>query len=199
MKETEVRGELLAEAFTNLVERLKKSQDYKYEFNKRITFCYGDYSNQKLDMRVRITNGKPVIMQKVGNWQDLTRIEMETDIIRDLENVFKTYKIISNIYLTISNSFETIIQHENHLFSNEKFELKLTKQFGKSDYYIFELESKQDGVNLKDECNVLGLAVQDKFEGEEDRKKRNSLVNLDPKELSDDVIKDLISKYLNNL
>lgn len=197
MNETEVRGELTSENFAKLIDKLKESASYKYEFNNRITFCYGDYSNQKLDMRVRITNGQPVIMQKVGNWQDLTRVEIETDIIKDTEHVFKTYKIISNIYASIPQSFETIIQHENHLFTNEKFELKLTKQFGKSNYYIFELEAKSNVVNLQEECKALELTIQDKFESEEDRKKRNTLVNLNPKELTEEEIKNLISTYLN--
>jgi hypothetical protein len=197
MKETEVRGELTAKNFLELVSQLKNSPEYEYEFNKRITFCYGDYSNQNLDMRVRITNGKPVIMQKVGNWQDLTREEIEVDLVSDSDHVFKTYRIISNIYLTVPTSFETIIQHENHLFTTSKFELKLTRQFGKSDYYIFELEAKTEDVDLESECNKLGLNILNEFESEDDRKKRNENVNLNPKDLSEDELKDLISDYLS--
>lgn len=195
MTETEVRGELTKQEFENKLEELM-TKFPNYSFNKRLTFCFGSFENKEIDLRLRITDKIPVIMQKLGNWSDLQREEIEIQLPKNEEDFFKTYKIFKNIYDTIPNSFITVIQHENHIFESEELEIKLTRQFGKSDYFVFEIEAKKPDIDLTLECKKFDLPIMETFESEEDRKKRNEEVNLDPNKLSNSQLQELIKKYM---
>lgn len=110
MTETEVRGELTKQEFENKLEELM-TKFPNYSFNKRLTFCFGSFENKEIDLRLRITNKKPVIMQKIGNWSNLQREEIEIELLPNADEFYKTYTIFKNIYKSIPNSFTTIIQH----------------------------------------------------------------------------------------
>lgn len=196
MIEKEVRGIMNTDEFRTKLTSFNNLSDYAKSYNRRLTFCFGDFNNTELDLRLRITNGEAVLIQKVGTWTNLQREEVEVKV-NSFDDFYKLLRIFKNIYETIPNSFATIIQHENYLFEDGDTEIKLTKQFGKNDYYVFEVEAKNSKVNLDRKCKELQLVVTDNFESEEDRKRRNESVNLSFNELAEDKIAKLIQEYLN--
>lgn len=71
--EVEMRGRLSAETYKNFLKVLKNDGTYK-ETKKRILLDYSTFLPEEgvrertRDIRLRVTNGKPEIITKIGNW-----------------------------------------------------------------------------------------------------------------------------------
>jgi len=106
---------------------------------KRLAIQCTDTSRDDLDTRIRITDGKVQLMQKVGKWKSKTRKEIEVDMLGDPEMILKTFKVLRNTMR--GNKVRTsVIQTDSLVFENKDFEIKITHQFGKSDKYNAEIE-----------------------------------------------------------
>lgn len=70
--EIEIRGPLLKEKFEDLVKFFESNGKKKSEKNRVLidysTFLEGGVENRKKDIRLRVTNGIPEIIVKVGEW-----------------------------------------------------------------------------------------------------------------------------------
>ncbi len=71
--EIEVRGPLTENEYTNLAKKLKRDGQY-IETKKRILIDYSTFlpgeemENRSKDIRLRVTNGQPEIVVKLGSW-----------------------------------------------------------------------------------------------------------------------------------
>ena len=178
-------------------EKLKQfSQKFgPYNTNRRLSIQITDYNRQDLDTRIRITNGQTKIMQKIGDWTSDTRQELEVDFVNNAEEILKLYKLTLNL-LNSQNVETLIIQMNNYIFENDKFELKLTHQKGKQDKYNYEIEVFDHNDDPYEIANKLGLKLDLPENTIEYWKKWNKEVNINIKDLSEDEFLAVVSDYL---
>lgn len=78
---------------------------FKNEFGepkvqKRLSLQSDDYGQSDIDTRIRITNGKAELMQKIGDWKNITkgksRTEVSIPLPSDSDVVAGLYRIIRN-------------------------------------------------------------------------------------------------------
>ena len=140
MKEEESWGVLTKEQFKSFLDKFTKKYG-KPTHSRRLSFSFWDHSRNEIDTRIRVTDGKPEVMQKVGGIGDQkvrVRTERRMTISANSENLFNTYKIFRVLIPGDDSCY--IYQHHNYIFKQPEFELKLTHQLGKIDKYNFEVE-----------------------------------------------------------
>lgn len=196
--EKEVRGYIDQVEFVALVNRFK-TQFENYKFTKRLSITLADYDKLDVETKIRITNGKTEVTQKLGDFTAVNReeitIHMNNPEASDILNLYKSYK---NFLKDAENPMLTLIQHENHIFENDKFEVKLFRQFGNSEFYAFEVESLIDmeDEELEKYCDENNLKVDPNYNDYESVQKRNTEVNIDLVPLEDSKFLDIIEQYL---
>ena len=52
----------------------------KPKLRKRVSLQSDNYDQENIDTRIRITNGKVELMQKIGDWKNITKGESRTEI-----------------------------------------------------------------------------------------------------------------------
>lgn len=162
---------------------------------KRLALQCTDYRWADIDSRIRITNGKAEIMQKVGDWKKVDRTELSVAIQSDSLVIFDMYKVFRNM-MRDDQVLTPIIQLENRLFETNDFEVKLTFQFGKTDAYNCEVEVFDNNLEPLDIMEKLSIPVHLPEHTQDFWKKWNEKVNLDANKLSDTELLEIISKYL---
>lgn len=196
MREKESWGLLTKSEFFEFLSKFKKKFGKSKKY-KRLGISFWDPStNKHLDTRIRITNGKPQIMQKIGKWENRSELDFKEiliDLDKNPEQVFRAYLILSNIIGKRKNC--RFIQHENYIFNTTDFEIKLGKQFGKSVKYIFEIEAKNNKVNLESKLKELNLSRHVLKTDVEFWDSWNKEVNLTGEELNEKQILKLIESY----
>lgn len=165
------------------------------KITKRVAIQATDYNRQDLDTRVRITNGKAEIMQKKGGWGDETRVEISTPLDSNPDVIYHAYRTIRNL-LPGDNVETSIIQTENTLFQNDKYEIKLTHQSGKTDVYNYEIEVFDHSLNPTDIVKEMNIPIDSPESTPEFWKEWNSKVNLMADLLTEEEMIELIKKYL---
>lgn len=153
--------------------------------------------SKRVSTRIRITNGKPQIIHKIGDWENSKEWkfkELSINLPQDTKAVFNTFLVLRNITSEDTEIF--IIQHELYLFKNKSVEIKLAKQFGKSKKYIFEVELKKEGQNLEKLVKKLGLAEYMRTTDVAFWDKWNKEVNINVRKITDLKIKNIINSYL---
>jgi hypothetical protein len=193
-KENEVWGVMTKEEF----ERKLKEFTLKFgepKLSRRMAIQVLDLDNTSLWTRIRITDGKVELMQKVGKWDIGRQEEISLKLEPDAENIHNLYKILRNL-LQKGRIEAIIIQHENYIFNLPDVEIKLSRQFGKSDKFSFEIQAKTDKVNLIKIANELSLKPYVSNKGEEFWTKWNKEVNLDALKMTEKEIKNIIKRYL---
>lgn len=199
MKEAEITADLTEVNFKKYINHFTKTLG-KPNLKRRISFMVLE-RGKPLDNRIKITNGEAMIVQKIKSKGDVPGLrvndEIEINIPNDLENVKKSIKLLENFY----NIFETealklIVQHENYLWETSEFELKLSRQFGKGDLYLYEIESF--GNKTPEELEKE-LELKPDFEAfsEERQKLRREGIDIPFNEILDTEIDKLILKYLS--
>lgn len=199
MKESEITADLTESNFKKYIQHFTKTLGAP-SLKRRISFMILE-RGAPLDNRIKITNGVAMIVQKIKSKSDVPGLrindEIEIDIPNDLENVKKSIKLLENFY----NIFETqalklIVQHENYLWENDEFELKLSRQFGKNDLYLYEIESFGDKTpeQLEKELNLK--PDFDAF-SEERQVLRRGQIDIPFDEISEEETDELIRKYLD--
>jgi hypothetical protein len=193
MLETEVLGQLTIaqfDSFRSLFDAKLRTPKHM----RRLALQMSDFANRTLDTRIRITNGRAEIMQKVGDWDAKTRQEISISLPSDPAVIFSHWQVLDHI-LVASTVQKNIIQMESYVYNTPAYEVKLIHQSGREDAYSFEVESLDDSCDLTAVCQDLGLepnlmakdaAYWDAF---------NQRVNMRARDLTDTEIRAIIAKY----
>jgi hypothetical protein len=166
---------------------------------KRLSLQSDDYGQTDIDTRIRITNGKAELMQKVGDWKNITKGKSRTEISIPLSSdagvVAGLYRIIRN--LMMGPRIENIVmQFESFIWESGGIEIKLTHQFGKSDAYNCEFEVFDSSHKPEELMNRLNVPINLPTQTEDFWRKWNEKVNLNADKLSDGELLKIIREYL---
>jgi len=194
-EEKELLTILSKEEYEEVLVRLIKEFGYP-EIVKRLSLQSTDYRWADVDTRIRITNGKAEIIQKVGDWKKQNRQEITIPLPSDSKITFDMYKIFMNA-MRDEKVLTPIMQYENKLFKTKDFEIKLTYQFGKKNAYNCEIEVFDHALEPEDLAKKYGVPVHLPTHTQDFWKKWNETVNLSATELSDEELLNIISKYIN--
>lgn len=95
-EEHEVLGQIDLELFKSLLSKFK-TQFSTPKIVKRLTFSFWDPEISKtVDTRIRITNGVPLVMQKVGEWEGKKSLKMEEislGLDPEVTEIYTVYKL----------------------------------------------------------------------------------------------------------
>ena len=186
----------------------RQFDDFLDQFNKRfgkpihsrrLSFSFWDHSRNGIDTRIRITDGKAEIMQKIGGIGDKklrVRSEQRIKLPSDSQELFSAYQILR--VLIPGDDACYLYQHDNYIFKQPDFELKITHQIGKTDKYNFEVEVDTKKVDLNKVLKDLGLSEMVTLTSTEFWDKWNEELNLKDNDLDEKQIQDLIEKYLRS-
>lgn len=193
--ETEVYGLLSKQEFEKFKTELSKNDVFtRKETVKRLSVQITDHARNDLDTRIRITNGQVEVMQKVGNWNAISREELSVGLQVAAEDVFRIFLILDNI-MNADTVQKTVIQMENYIFLTNDFEVKLTHQLGGGEAYNFEIETFAEGLDPKDICKefnlIPDLAPKDAAYWED----FNSRINLDIRKIGQKRLLNIIRSY----
>lgn len=196
MTEEESWGRLTRDQYDEYLNRYT-SQYGAPAHSRRMSFSFWDHSRNKIDTRIRITDGKAEIMQKVGDWEmarKWNRNEQRVTLPESAEEIYNTYQILRVLVPGEDSCY--IAQFDNYIFKQPDYEIKLTHQTGKTDRYNFEVEADTAKTDLNKLLNELGLADKVLLTDVEFWHKWNKELNLKDTELSEEEIQELIKKYL---
>lgn len=177
---------------------------FKNEFGepkvqKRLSLQSDDYSQSDIDTRIRITNGKAELMQKIGDWKNITkgksRTEVSIPLPSDSDVVAGLYRIIRNL-MKGSKIENIVMQFESFIWESEGVEIKLTHQFGKSDAYNCEFEVFDDFQKSEELMKKYNVPIDLPAQTEDFWRNWNEKVNLNADELSEEELLEIIKKYL---
>src|SRR3989344_6868853 len=194
MNEVEIWGVLNKKEFDSKLDEFTKKYGNP-KIQERLAIQILGVDDPSLWTRIRITDGKAEIMQKVGSWDIGEQKEISVSLSPDLETVWRTFVIIKNL-LKKRRYQVVIIQHKNFTFKTDGYEIKLSHQFGKTSKYPFEVEATKKDSELVSFAKKLGLTPDLKKKGEEFWNKWNEEVNLDGEKMKDKELKEIIRKYI---
>jgi len=193
--EIEVTGQLSETEYSAAVARFTKEFGEPKQ-QRRLALNVTDFDRRDIETRIRITNGHAELMQKIGDWKGDSRNELQADLIEDAQAILKVYSVIRNL-LVSDNLQTTVIQFENKIWKTKDFELKLTRQFGKSSVWNFEVELLNHSANIATICKDLRLQPEKEPDAEY-WVEFNKKVNLQIDELGEEKLVRLIESYLEN-
>ncbi|MDQ6985433.1 MAG: hypothetical protein Q9M91_08975 [Candidatus Dojkabacteria bacterium] len=198
MREIEVLSSIEESKFKSLIESFKTK--YEYKFQKRLGFILASYQKSNpIDTRIKITNWKIHVVQKVGEVTSKYRNseEMNLDVNLSPEKLLDLYKILKNLGKSVVGFTTPIQQYENHLFETEYAEVKFYKQFNSiNSFYGFEVELKDHSMNLNHVVMNLGLVIDNVERTPEYWYDYDKKYNIDSESISYEEILNLIRKYL---
>jgi len=192
--ETEILSIISEDDFKKLLGKLRKKHGMPKETIRLAIQCT-DYTYQDIDTRIRITDGKAEIVQKVGGWDAKSRVELVTPLAPSVDVVLNAYQTIRN--LLKGNEIETsIIQLKSFIFEYSDFEIKLTHQFGKKDVYNYEVEVFNGKLTPLEIASKFEMPINTPENTPEFWKRWNKTVNLSADRLSDTELRSTIANYL---
>lgn len=184
--------------YGQVLKRLQKEFG-KPKTQKRLSLQSDDYGQTDIDTRIRITNGKAELMQKIGDWKNITkgksRTEVSIPLPSDSDVVAGLYRIIRNL-MKGSKIENIVMQFESFIWESEGVEIKLTHQFGKSDAYNCEFEVFDDSHKPEDLMKKYNVPINLPTQTENFWRNWNEKVNLNADELSEEELLEIIKKYL---
>ena len=139
-------------------------------------------------MKLRLNN-----KIKIKNMDILQQISDQIDL-GDPEKVFDAYLILR--HHVRKKHPDRFLQFENFLFYRPDYEIKLSRQFGKTSKYSFEVELINEKASLAIILKDLGLAKLVASPDVVFWKKWDREVNLTTRDLKEKNIKILIREYL---
>jgi hypothetical protein len=167
---------------------------------KRLSLQSDDYGQVDIDTRIRITDGKAELMQKVGDWKNITKGKSRTEISiplpSDADTIAGLYRIIRNL-MRGAKIENIVMQFESFIWESKGIEIKLTHQFGKSDAYNCEVEIFDSLHSPKASMKELHVPIHLPSQTEDFWRKWNEKVNLNANELSEEKLLEIIKKYLD--
>lgn len=193
--EKEIWGQLTKEQFESKLAELVSVLGQP-KIVKRLALQITDHNRKDLDTRIRIDQGRVRIMQKIGDWNAAIREELELDLsISTAKEVFALWKLLENLLIG-DNVKKTLMQLENKIFDTDKFEIKLTHQFGVRDSYNFEIEVKDVNYDPIAIGQLYGLEPDLSIKDDKYWQEFNEKTNLDINTLSEQDLKEIISQYI---
>jgi uncharacterized protein YjbK len=190
---------ILSEAeYKRVLTRLKKEFG-EAMIQKRLSLQSDDYGQTDIDTRIRITNGKAELMQKVGDWKNITKGKSRTEISIPLPG---DVDVIAGLYIIIRNLMKgskienIVMQFESFIWESKGVEIKLTHQFGKSDAYNCEFEVFDSLHKPEDLMKKYDIPINLPKQTEDFWRKWNEKVNLNADNLTDGELLEIIKKYL---
>jgi hypothetical protein len=193
--ETEIWGELSQNQFQAQLANLIAHYGQPLK-SKRLALQADYFDRHDLDTRIRITDGKAELLQKIGAWEATTRQELHVPLPLSAPEILNLYKLLVN-QLPPNNRQTNIIQYQNYIFNQPDVEIKLGEQTGKQTAYHYELEAKSLNANLEQKRLDLKLPAPLKQSDEMFWASWNKRVNLDYFDLAETELIDLIEKYLD--
>jgi hypothetical protein len=196
--EKELLSILSEKEYKQVVTFLKKELGNP-RLQKRLSLQSDDYSREDVDTRIRITNGRVELMQKTGDWKNITkgksRRERSISLPAEPKLVFDLYKMLINI--TGGSSVENIImQFESLIWETKAFEIKLTHQFGGGDGYNAEVEVHDKSLSPRNVAGDFKIPVHLPMKSIDFWREWNNKVNLSADSISDRDLLTIIRKYL---
>lgn len=162
---------------------------------KRLAIQCTDTSNDELDTRIRISNKKVTLIQKVGKWKSKTREEIEIDLPKEADDILHIFKILRNM-LKGDKVRTAVIQTDSLTFENNDFEIKLTHQFGRTDKYNAEIEVFDTKIEPEDIAEKFDIPIRLPEQTAEYWDNWSKEVNFSADELPEEDLKKLIEEYL---
>lgn len=199
MTESEITADISKETFNLYLSRFT-NQLGEPVLKRRISFMVLE-RGKALDNRVKITNGQARVVQKLRTppteLGKRVNEENEFDIPNNLESVKNAIDLFVNFYEIYNiEALKLVVQHENYLWINSDYELKISRQFGKQDLYVYEIESISDKKTPEEIQEDLQMNVDyDSFSPERQLLRREN-VDIKFEELSENEFDGLINKYL---
>jgi hypothetical protein len=193
VNETELWSEISKEIYEKVLARLREQFGRPTSQNRlAIEIC--DYSRTDIYTRIRITDGKPEVIQKVGDWNSPTKREITAALPCNALAVVHLCRVIENL-LPKNNLQFFVMQFRNQIFKTADYEVKLTDH--RTGYYSFEVEVEEDsGQDVFEVCKRLGLEPDRRNQDETYWKDFNNRVNVDGRKLTDEELEKIISPYL---
>lgn len=196
MTELEIRGFIPESQFEKIKSKLTEEFGQP-RMKHRLSFVTGDYIHRNLETRLRITNGKFDIAQKVGDVGAVSRQEYEMRFDLPADHILFLFRTAQRLAEQSNDHYAIVLQHENYIFENDEIEVKLYKQFGKEYFYGFEIESKQgDMESIDNFSKKYDLKPGEDYDSDSVIRKRNTEVNIPADEIGDEQLRDLIKQYL---
>ncbi len=162
---------------------------------KRLAVQCTDTSYDDLDTRIRITDGKVQLMQKIGKWKSKTREEIEINLPGNPEMILKIFKILRNA-MKGDKVRTSIIQTDSLVFKSKDFEIKLTHQFGKSNKYNAEIEVFDPKIEPEEIAEKYDIPIHLPEHTAEFWDSWSKAVNYYADELSEEKLLAIIKRYL---
>ncbi|OGM29500.1 hypothetical protein A2630_00710 [Candidatus Woesebacteria bacterium RIFCSPHIGHO2_01_FULL_44_10] len=198
-EEKELLTILSEDEYKRVLARLRKEFG-EPKTQKRLSLQSDDYSQTDIDTRIRITNGNAELMQKVGDWKNITKGKSRTEISIPLPS---DSNVIAGLYRIIRNLMKgpkienIVMQFESFIWETKNIEIKLTHQFGKSDAYNCEFEVLDSSYKPKDLMKKYNVPINSPTQTEDFWRKWNEKVNLNADQLADEELLEIIKKYLD--
>ncbi|MFA4975365.1 MAG: hypothetical protein WC839_01970 [Candidatus Paceibacterota bacterium] len=165
--EIEIRGPLSKEEFDNLVKFFENKGEKILEKNRVLidysTFLEGGVENRKKDIRLRVTNGVPEIVVKVGEWGGAEQRKELSAFTKPGE-----FDTLVEIFGELGFGQGMLCVRKSKVYQYKDIEFALVEVPGHSYYYEAEkmANNKEDGDELikeiKNVCKELGLNIFDK-------------------------------------
>jgi len=193
-EEKEILTIINKEEYEVLCKRLKKAFASSRN-TKRLAIQCTDASSDDLDTRIRISNKKVTLIQKVGKWKSKIREELEIDLPKEKDDILRIFKILRNM-LKGDKVRTSVIQTESLTFENEDFEIKLTHQFGKTDKFNAEIEVFNTKIEPEEIAEKFDIPVRLPEHTAEFWDNWSKEVNFSADELSKEDLGKLIEEYL---
>lgn len=201
MREIEILSSIPKDKFYERVEAFTKEYG-EPKRQKRLGLVFVSYENgNKVDTRLKITNGKAHLVQKQGEGLAAFRsnIETELDLEMSPEDLLRLIRMFQYMGSAIEGFTSPLQQYDNFLFDTGKAEIKMYKQFNsKNAFYGFEVEAsvvnEQEIIELS---KSLGLEPDNLDRGGDYWYEYDKTYNADSLSMSDDELLELLERYLD--
>lgn len=193
-EEKEILTIIAKEEYEAICERLKKAFPSSKN-TRRLAIQCTDTASDDLDTRIRISNKKVTLIQKVGKWKSKTREEVEINLPSETGVILSVFKILRHM-LKGDKVRTSVIQTDSLTFENDDYEIKLTHQFGKTDKYNAEIEVFNTKIEPEEIAEKFGIPVRLPEHTAEFWDNWSKEVNFSADELSEKELKKLIEEYL---
>ena len=198
VEEKEILTILSKSEYKNVLSHLKKNLG-EPKNQKRLSLQCDDYDREDIDTRIKITNGEIELIQKVGDWTNITtgksRTEITITLQKDAKNILNLYRVLRNLNKD-TNVQNIVMQYESFLWMTGNHEIKLTHQFGKSDAYNCEVEVFDNSLSPESLAKQYNIPIHLPAQTQGFWKKWNERVNLSADRLTDTELMGIIKKYL---
>ncbi|KKU07052.1 MAG: Adenylate cyclase [Candidatus Magasanikbacteria bacterium GW2011_GWA2_45_39] len=165
--EIEIRGPLSKEKFGDLVKlfeaRAKKIKEKNRVLIDYSTFLEGGVENRNKDIRLRVTNGIPEIIVKIGEWGGAEQRKELSAFTKEGE-----FDTLVEIFGTLGFCKGMLCVRKSKVYEYEGIEFALVEVPGHSYYYEAEKMAHENEdaekiiKEMSDICKTLDLEVFDK-------------------------------------